>query len=113
MKHKFTHAADFAARIVIQNALFLGRKRLSALTVPWCTYTDPEIAHVGMYERDAHARGIDVNTYVREMKDVDRAMADGAQKGRPMMRCTEGHDSTDHTGQLGSLRQHHAHPGVL
>src|SRR6266702_8831493 len=37
---KFTHAADFAARIVIQNALFLGRKKASALTMPWCTYTD-------------------------------------------------------------------------
>jgi len=50
---KFTHAADFSARIVIQNALFLGRKKASALTMPWCTYTDPEIAHVGLYERDA------------------------------------------------------------
>src|SRR5262249_32948898 len=37
---KFTHAADFSARIVIQNALFLGRKKASALTMPWCTYTD-------------------------------------------------------------------------
>ncbi len=59
MKHKFTHAADAAARIVIQNALFgfAGKKRLSALTVPWCTYTDPEIAHVGLSERDAAEQG--------------------------------------------------------
>ena len=54
---KFTHAADFSARIVIQNALFLGRKKASALTMPWCTYTDPEIAHVGLYEPDARERG--------------------------------------------------------
>ena len=53
MATKFTHAADFAARSAIQNALFFGHKTLSALTIPWCTYTDPEIAHVGMYERDA------------------------------------------------------------
>src|SRR6185295_17601572 len=45
---KFTHAADAAARIVIQNALFFGRSRTSALVIPWCTYTDPELAHVGM-----------------------------------------------------------------
>ncbi|MDX1764726.1 MAG: mercuric reductase, partial [bacterium] len=79
--HKFTHTADAAARIVIQNALFLGRKRLSALTIPWCTYTDPEIAHVGMYERDAHAKGIAVDTFVREMREVDRAIADGEEEG--------------------------------
>ena len=75
MKWKFTHAADAAARIVIQNALFLGRKKLSALTVPWCTCTDPEIAHVGLYERDADERGIEVDTYLREFKDVDQFMA--------------------------------------
>src|SRR4029453_7359456 len=40
MAWKFTHAADFTARIVIQNTLFLGRKKVSALTMPWCTYTD-------------------------------------------------------------------------
>ncbi len=57
MNYKFTHTADAAARIVIQNALFKGSKKLSALTVPWCTYTDPEIAHVGMYERDAAKQG--------------------------------------------------------
>ena len=44
---KFTHAADALARIVIQNALFFGRARASALVIPWCTYTDPEVAHVG------------------------------------------------------------------
>ena len=79
--HKFTHTADAAARIVIQNALFRGRKRYSALTIPWCTYTDPEIAHVGMYERDARERGIPVDTFVREMREVDRAVVDGEEVG--------------------------------
>ena len=78
---KFTHAADFSARIVIQNALFLGRKKASALTMPWCTYTDPEIAHVGLYERDARERGMEVDTYVREFKEVDRAVLDGEEDG--------------------------------
>lgn len=81
MDWKFTHAADFAARIVLQNALFLGRKKLSSLVMPWCTYTDPEIAHVGMYERDAEAKGIAVDTYVQPLAEVDRAIAEGEEQG--------------------------------
>ena len=85
MVWKFTHAADFAARIVIQNALFsvggLGKKKLSSLTMPWCTYTHPEVAHVGMYEHDAQAAGIAVDTYVQQLDDVDRAIADGETEG--------------------------------
>ena len=81
LEHKFTHTADAAARIVIQNALFLGRQRLSALTVPWCTYTDPEIAHVGLYVRQARERDIPVKTFTIPMHDVDRAIADGEEAG--------------------------------
>ena len=89
---KFTHAADFAARIVIQNALFLGRKKASALTMPWCTYTDPEIAHVGLYERDARERDLEVVTYVREFKDVDRAVLDGEEEGFVKLHVRKGRD---------------------
>src|SRR2546430_4898954 len=89
---KFTHAADFAARIVIQNALFLGRKKASALTMPWCTYTDPEIAHVGLYERDARERGLEVDTYMREFKDVDRAVLDGEKDGFVKLHVRKGRD---------------------
>jgi pyruvate/2-oxoglutarate dehydrogenase complex dihydrolipoamide dehydrogenase (E3) component len=89
---KFTHAADFSARIVIQNALFLGRKKASALTMPWCTYTDPEIAHVGLYERDARERGLEVDTYVREFKEVDRAVLDGEEAGFVKFHVRKGRD---------------------
>src|SRR6266404_3517717 len=89
---KFTHAADFSARIVIQNALFLGRKKASALTMPWCTYTDPEIAHVGLYERDARERGMEVDTYMREFKEVDRAVLDGEEDGFVKFLVRKGHD---------------------
>ena len=89
---KFTHAADFTARLVIQNALFLGRKKLSSLTMPWCTYTDPEIAHVGLYERDARERGIEVDTYVREFKEVDRAVLDGEDDGFVKFHVRKGRD---------------------
>jgi pyruvate/2-oxoglutarate dehydrogenase complex dihydrolipoamide dehydrogenase (E3) component len=81
LKHKFTHTADAAARIVIQNALFKGRKKWSALTIPWTTYTDPEIAHVGMYEKDAREKGIGVDTFVRQFEEVDRAVTDGEEEG--------------------------------
>ena len=81
LEHKFTHTADASARIVVQNALFLGRKRLSALTIPWCTYTDPEIAHVGLYVREARDLHIPVKTFTIPMHDVDRAIADGEELG--------------------------------
>ena len=89
---KFTHAADFTARIVIQNALFLGRKKLSALTMPWCTYTDPEVAHVGLYEHDARERGVEVDTYVRDFKEVDRAILDGEEDGFVKFHVRKGRD---------------------
>ena len=81
LSHKFTHTADATARIVLQNALFWGRKKLSALTIPWCTYTNPEIAHVGIYENEANDRGIEVDTYKVEFKEVDRAIAEGEEEG--------------------------------
>jgi pyruvate/2-oxoglutarate dehydrogenase complex dihydrolipoamide dehydrogenase (E3) component len=81
MAWKFTHAAESAARIVVQNALFRGRRRLSALTMPWCTYTAPEIAHVGMNAEDAARRNLAVEVYRVEMADNDRAVADGETEG--------------------------------
>jgi pyruvate/2-oxoglutarate dehydrogenase complex dihydrolipoamide dehydrogenase (E3) component len=66
---------------VIQNALFLGRKKVSALTIPWCTYTDPEIAHVGLGEGEAQRRGVAIDTYMVRFADVDRAVADGEEEG--------------------------------
>jgi pyruvate/2-oxoglutarate dehydrogenase complex dihydrolipoamide dehydrogenase (E3) component len=65
---------------------------LSALTIPWCTYTDPEIAHVGMYERDAKEKGIEVDTFVRNIKDVDRAITDGEEDGFLKIHVRKGTD---------------------
>jgi pyruvate/2-oxoglutarate dehydrogenase complex dihydrolipoamide dehydrogenase (E3) component len=78
---RFTHTADAAARIVIQNALFPARKRFSRLTVPWCTYTSPEIAHVGLYEWEARERGLPIDTYEVPLNDVDRSIIDGETEG--------------------------------
>lgn len=92
LKYKFTHTADASARIVIRNALLPGHSRLSALTVPWCTYVDPEIAHVGMYERDAQEDGIEVETFTEKLAGVDRAVADGRDEGLVKIHVEKGHD---------------------
>jgi pyruvate/2-oxoglutarate dehydrogenase complex dihydrolipoamide dehydrogenase (E3) component len=89
---KFTHMSDATARIVIRNALFFGRERMSALTVPWCTYTDPEVGHVGLYEHQARERGIAVNTFVQKLRDVDRAVVDGEDSGFVKVHVREGGD---------------------
>jgi pyruvate/2-oxoglutarate dehydrogenase complex dihydrolipoamide dehydrogenase (E3) component len=80
-RYKFTHAADAMARIVLQNALFFGRKKASALVLPWCTYTDPEVAHVGLYEKEARELGLDVTTLTVPLEEIDRAILDGDEEG--------------------------------
>ncbi len=78
---KFTHTADAQARIVIQNALFRGRARNSRLIVPWSIYTDPEVAHVGLDETEAHGRGLKTTTFTQPLAEVDRAILDGEARG--------------------------------
>jgi pyruvate/2-oxoglutarate dehydrogenase complex dihydrolipoamide dehydrogenase (E3) component len=77
---QFTHAADAAARTVIRNALFLGRARHDRIVVPWCTYTDPEIGHVGMADGEA-AKTSAITTITIPHEELDRARLDGAQEG--------------------------------
>jgi pyruvate/2-oxoglutarate dehydrogenase complex dihydrolipoamide dehydrogenase (E3) component len=90
--YQFTHAADFMARIVIQNALFKGRAKVSSLIIPWATYTSPEIAHVGLYEKEAQAKGIEVDTYTLGMDKVDRAILDGETEGFVRVHVRKGTD---------------------
>ena len=94
---KFTHTADAMAQIVIQNALFphpfgLGRATTRSLVVPWCTYTEPEVAHVGMYEADARAKGIAVETFTQTFDEVDRAVLDGEEDGFARIHLRKGTD---------------------
>lgn len=77
---QFTHAADAAARVVIRNALFLGRAALDAGSIPWCTYTQPEVGHVGMDAVSAERSG-GIDTVTVPFADVDRARLDGADEG--------------------------------
>src|SRR5262249_22585824 len=91
-RYQFTHAADAMARIAIQNALFFGRAKASALTIPWCTYTEPEIAHVGLYPHDAEKRGLAINTFTQDMEHVDRAILDGETDGFVKIHVKKGTD---------------------
>lgn len=91
-RFKFTHTADAQARILIANALFMGRQKVSGLTIPWCTYTDPEVAHVGMYERDAAEKGVAVTTLTVALADVDRARLDGETAGFARVHLARGTD---------------------
>jgi len=95
-KYKFTHVADFQARIVLQNALFsvgpLGRKKVSDLNIPWCTYTTPEVAHVGMYEQEAVQKGIQVDIYRQDFAEVDRAILEGETDGFAKILTRKGTD---------------------
>ncbi len=90
--YKFTHAADAMARIVIANALFSGRRKVSSIIVPWCTYTDPEVAHVGIHEEEATARGLSVTTLTVSLKDNDRARLDGETEGFARVHLKKGSD---------------------
>jgi pyruvate/2-oxoglutarate dehydrogenase complex dihydrolipoamide dehydrogenase (E3) component len=108
MDWKFTHAADFAARIVIKNALFapfgLGKSKLSNLTMPWVTYTSPEIAHVGLYEHEASQP---TTTITVPMDTVDRALTDGETDGFVKVLLRKGSDEilgativSSHAGEM-------------
>ena len=80
-QYKFTHAADAMSRIVIQNALFYGRRKASALVIPWATYTDPEVAHVGVSEAEVAKAGGRLQTITIPLTDIDRAVVDDETDG--------------------------------
>ena len=92
LPYQFTHLADASARIVIQNALFFGGRKLSKLTIPWCTYTDPEVAHVGLSEQEARERKIAYQVFAKPLKEVDRAIIDGEEEGFVKILVKEGSD---------------------
>lgn len=79
--YKFTHLSKETARMAVFNAFKGASFKRSSLIVPWCTYTDPEIAHVGLSEKEAEERGILYQTATVELKDMDRAILDGETEG--------------------------------
>ena len=73
---QFTHMADATARLVLQNALFLGRKKYSDLIIPWTVYTDPEVAHVGLSEEEARGQGMALDIFTTYIQETDRGRTD-------------------------------------
>lgn len=88
--YQFTHAADFMARAVIRNALFHGRIRHSKLVIPRCTYTSPEIAHVGLTSAEASAQGS--NTFTQPFSSIDRAILERQTNGMACVYVKKGSD---------------------
>ncbi|RMH12557.1 MAG: hypothetical protein D6701_13385, partial [Gemmatimonadetes bacterium] len=76
---QFTHVADYMAKTVLRNAIFPGSSKVDYSTVPWVTFTDPEVAHVGLGQEEAEARG--ARTFTYPFDDLDRAIADGETAG--------------------------------
>jgi pyruvate/2-oxoglutarate dehydrogenase complex dihydrolipoamide dehydrogenase (E3) component len=92
--YQFTHAADAMARLCIQNAFFslgpFGKKRLSKLVVPWTTFTDPEVAHVGLTAAAAKEQGLAIDTFREELRRVDRAILDSEDEGFAVIHTRRG-----------------------
>lgn len=79
--HQFTNIAESTGRLAVQNAFGERTKRQSSLTIPWCTYCDPEIAHIGLHMREARRQSIPIESFTVMMQDVDRAITDGQDDG--------------------------------
>lgn len=92
MGHKYTHVAVATARMAVANAVRGDQQRLSTLTLPWCTYTDPEIAHVGLYVRQAMEQHLPVSTYTIPLHAVDRAVLEGDDTGFIKLHVADGSD---------------------
>mmetsp|Transcript_2104 Transcript_2104/g.3248 ORF Transcript_2104/g.3248 Transcript_2104/m.3248 type:complete len:161 (-) Transcript_2104:830-1312(-) len=81
------------ARIAVRNAFLDAKSKHSDLLVPWCTYTDPEVAHVGLYEHELDDKSIPYDSYIRQLKDVDRCKCEGITKGFVKISCVKDSDS--------------------
>lgn len=106
-RFQFTHAADAQARMVVRNALFYGRGKAGDLVIPWCTYTSPELAHVGIAPDEVTEAGDEVETITIPMSDVDRARTDGAADGFFRVHLKAGSDTilgatlvAEHAGEI-------------
>jgi pyruvate/2-oxoglutarate dehydrogenase complex dihydrolipoamide dehydrogenase (E3) component len=84
----FTHVAEYQARLVVRNALFPFKSKTDYSTVPWCTFTDPEMARIGLTEAEATERFGNVKVYRYNFGDLDRALCDGEAVGLTKFVCT-------------------------
>jgi len=87
--YQFTHAAGYEGGIVISNAIFHVPRKTDYTFLPWCTYTDPELASIGMNEKAAKAAGIEYSVWTEAFKDNDRSLAEGEIVGKIKMLLDE------------------------
>ncbi len=80
-QYQFTHAAGYEGGIVFTNAIFHLPRKVDYTFLPWCTFTDPELASIGMNEKAAEAAGIEYSVWTEEFKDNDRSLAEGERVG--------------------------------
>jgi pyruvate/2-oxoglutarate dehydrogenase complex dihydrolipoamide dehydrogenase (E3) component len=79
---QFTHAAGYEGGIVVSNAIFRLPRKVDYTFLPWCTYTEPELASIGMNEKTAADAGIETHVWEEAFKDNDRSLAEGQKTGR-------------------------------
>ncbi|NIO17255.1 MAG: FAD-dependent oxidoreductase [Deltaproteobacteria bacterium] len=84
-KYQFTHAAGYEGGIVLSNTVFRIPRNTDYTNLPWCTYTDPELASIGMNEKRAKEAGIEYSVWTEEFKDNDRSLAEGSKVGKIKM----------------------------
>jgi len=80
--YQFTHAAGYEGGIVVSNAIFHLPRRTNYTFLPWCTYTDPELASVGMNEKRAREAKIEYSVWTEPFKSNDRSLAEGEAVGK-------------------------------
>ncbi|HSA59210.1 MAG TPA: mercuric reductase [bacterium] len=90
--YQFTHMADHQARLILRNALFPGKSKIDYRVVPWCTFTDPEVARVGLNEKEAKEKKVSYDVYTYPMMDLDRAVCDREDEGFVKVLTKKGSD---------------------
>jgi pyruvate/2-oxoglutarate dehydrogenase complex dihydrolipoamide dehydrogenase (E3) component len=105
--YRFTHWASHQARLVVRNALLPGRSRDDRDTLPWATFTDPEVARLGCSETEAQRRGIAYDRYVVRFEEIDRAVCDGSIDGFAKVLTRKG------SGRILGASIVHSHAGEL
>ena len=111
--YQFTHTADFQARLILRNALFPGKSKIDYRVVPWCTFTDPEVARVGLNEKEAKEKNISYDLYSYSMKDLDRAVCDREDEGLIKVLTKKGTDQLLGVTLVGSHAGDLIHEFVL
>ncbi len=88
-RYQFTHAAGYEGGIVISNAIFHLPRKADYTYLPWCTYTGPELASIGLNEKGAAGKGIKYSVWTEEFKNNDRSLAEGEEVGKIKMLLDE------------------------